>query len=84
MTNLNLPQRTFFEFIYTCPYAAELPKIDGNLREWDEHALVPDLMGVEGQDAFADVYMSWHDSGLYFGIQVKKQDALPARPAQAN
>ena len=43
MTNLNLPQRTFFDFIYACPYAAEPPKIDGNLREWDQHTLVPNL-----------------------------------------
>ena len=87
MTNLNLPQRTFFDFIYACPYAAEPPKIDGNLREWDQHTLVPNLMGVEGQDAFADVHMSWNDSGLYFGIQVKNKTRYkldPRKPTEGD
>ena len=87
MTNLNLPQRTFFDFIYACPYAAEPPKIDGNLREWDQHTLVPDLMGVEGQAAFADVHMSWNDSGLYFGIQVKNKTRYqldPRKPTEGD
>lgn len=87
MTDLHLPQRAFFDFIYTCPHADEPPKIDGNLREWNERSLLPDLMSVEGLHTFANVYMSWDDSGLYFGVDVKNKTQYkldPRKPTEGD
>ena len=50
MSNLYLPQRAFFGFAFRCPQREEPPKIDGNLKDWDDDALVPDLMAVEYWD----------------------------------
>ncbi len=70
MQNLELPLRSFFSFSFACHRRQEPPRIDGNLREWEGRELVPDLMSVEGQRAFARVYMAWDDAGLYFGVEV--------------
>ena len=87
MTNLFLPQRAFFDFAFSCQHSAEPPKIDGNLREWDDGALLPNLMAVDGQQPFASVSMSWDDSGLYFGVEVKNKTKYkldPRNPTQGD
>jgi hypothetical protein len=87
MNQFNLPQRAFFDFSYRCPYATTPPKIDGNLREWTDDARLPDLMGIEGQRSFADMYMCWHESGLYFGIQVRNKTRYtldPRKPTEGD
>lgn len=44
--------------------------IDGNLRDWDASYKVPDLVAVDGGQAFADVFMAWSDAGLWFALEV--------------
>ena len=73
MANFFIPQRAFFTYSFACPFRPDPPRIDGNLRDWDESYLVPDLMGVEGLESHADLYMAWNDEGLYFGLQVKRK-----------
>ncbi|MGY8824644.1 MAG: sugar-binding protein [Candidatus Latescibacterota bacterium] len=80
MSNFFLPQRSFFDFSYACPYLADAPKIDGNLRDWNESALLPNLMAVDGQQPFASVYMAWDDDNLYFGIEVKNKTKYKLDP----
>ena len=80
MSNLYLPQRAFFDFAFHCPQRAEPPKIDGNLKDWDDDALVPDLMAVDGHQPFASAYMAWDDSGLYFAIEVKNKTTYKLNP----
>ena len=70
MLNLPIPQRAFFSFAFPCPFRRDPPRIDGNLRDWDEGSRIPDLMALEGQEPFARVHMAWNDEGLYFGVQV--------------
>ena len=87
MSGLHLPQRAFFEFSFRCPLRREPPKIDGNLRDWDDDARVPDLMAVDGQHPFASIYMAYDDSGLYFACEVKKKTTYklnPRRPADGD
>jgi hypothetical protein len=71
MLDILLPQRAFFSFSFSCPYRPEPPRIDGNLRDWDETCRIPDLMGVEGLNPFATLFMAWNDEGLYFGLEVR-------------
>jgi len=80
MSNLYLPQRAFFDFAFHCPQRAEPPKIDGNLKDWDDDALVPDLMAVDGHQPFASAYMAWDDSGLYFAVAVKHKTTYKLNP----
>ena len=37
-------------------------------------------MGVDGLEAFATLYMAWDDSGLYFGLEVKKKTRYKIDP----
>ena len=82
MSELYLPQRAFFEFSFRCPRPQKPPKIDGNLRDWDDAARVPDLMAVDGQQPFAAVYMAFDDSGLYFACEVKNKTTYKLNPRQ--
>lgn len=80
MSNLHLPQRAFFDFVFHCPLRQEPPKIDGNLKDWNDDALVPDLMVIDGQQPFASTYMAWDDSGLYFAIKVEHKTTYKLNP----
>ena len=80
MTNLYIPQRAFFHYSFTCPYRPDPSKIDGNLRDWDDACKLPDLMGVEGMQSFASLYMAWNDDGLYLGLEVKKKSRYKLDP----
>ena len=52
-------------------FRADAPVIDGRLNDWETTYLVPDLTGVEEKYPFADVYMAWCDTGLFFAVDVK-------------
>ena len=82
MSNLFLPQRAFFDFAFHCPLRQEPLKINGNLRDWDDDALVPDLMAIDGQQPFATTYMAWDDSGLYFAVEVKHKTTYKINPRE--
>ena len=80
MTTLHIPHRVFFSFSFPCLYRQEAPIIDGNLKDWDDSYLVPDLMSVDGERPFAPVYMAWNEQGLYFGWQVKGKSSYKIDP----
>ena len=69
--NIGIPKRAFFQVAFPCLFRADIPMIDGVINDWDATCLVPDLTGVEGKNPFADVYMAWHDTGLFFAVDVK-------------
>ena len=69
--NIGIPKRAFFQVAFPCVFRADAPVIDGEIDDWDEMHLVPDLMGVEEKSPFADVYMAWRDNGLFFAVDVK-------------
>ena len=71
MSFLHLPQRAFFAYSFPCPYRPDPPRIDGNLRDWDNTCRIPDLMGLEGLKSYAVLYSAWNDEGLYFALQVR-------------
>lgn len=69
--NMGIPTRSFFQVAFPCLYRAQAPTIDGDLSDWDETFIVPDLSEVDGKDTFANVYMAWNDGGLYWAVDVK-------------
>ena len=87
MTNIHIPQRTFFHYTHLAPYRRTPPKIDGNLNDWAEDEHLPDLMPVEGLDAYATLYMAWNEDALYFGLEVPRKTTYkldPRKPANGD
>ncbi|MDE2999282.1 MAG: hypothetical protein OXU79_09430 [Gemmatimonadota bacterium] len=70
--NPEIPKRAFFIFAWQCPYRSDPPVIDGDLQDWDRRFRMPDLMALDGREAFADVYAAWSERGLYFAVNVRK------------
>ena len=70
--NVGIPKRAFFNFAWQCPYRSVPPDIDGDLQEWGRRFRMPDLMVLDGREAFADVYAGWSERGLYFAVNVKR------------
>ncbi|MDP6777499.1 MAG: sugar-binding protein [Candidatus Latescibacteria bacterium] len=84
---VNMPKRAFFAFSFACPYRADPPVIDGLLKDWDDRFRLPDLGVLEGEGAYAEVYMAWHETGLYLALQVSRPAALavdPRRPVRGD
>ena len=77
---LDVPRHAFFTFAFTCGYRAEPPRLDGNTKDWEEAFRIPDLMGVEDQAPFADLYMSWNDEGLFFAVNVTGKKSYKIDP----
>jgi hypothetical protein len=69
--NIGIPTRAFFQVAFPCLLRKDQPVVDGNLADWNDTFLVPDLGGLDGKQAFARVYMAWHEKGLYFALDVK-------------
>lgn len=65
-----MPGLYFFDFNFPSPKLKKPIKIDGNLREWKAHNMVPDLMHLEGKSSFAHVYFAWDKDNLYIGLEV--------------
>ena len=78
--NLQIPKQAFFNVEFSCPFRANSPVIDGDLKDWDAHSLVPELVSVAGKEPFAEMFMAWNDDGLYFAIQVKGKSNLEVQP----
>ncbi len=78
----NVPRRSFFDFAFLCLHRAEPPKIDGNLRDWSAEEMLPDLMGVEDETQFANLFASWDDSGLYFGFEISRKTTYKIKPKE--
>jgi len=65
-----VPKNRYFDFAFPCLCRRKPPKIDGALRGWHQRHLVPDLMSLDGSEPYADVYLAWHESGIYLGVNV--------------
>ena len=70
--NLEISKRVFFSFAWQCPYRKVPPTIDGDLKDWNGSFKMPDLMALDGREAFSDVYAAWNERGLYFAVHVRK------------
>jgi len=78
--NVKIPKRAFFNFAFACPFRAEDPVLDGNLKDWDERYRIPDLTSLDGKEPFADLYMAWNGRGVFLAIHVWKAPGLEVEP----
>ncbi len=84
--NVKIPNRACFKFSYACPYRATAPKLDGCLAGWEDAYRIPDLTALDGDVAFADLFMAWNETGLYFAVRVEgsRADVLPRQPLKGD
>ncbi|HSW45987.1 MAG TPA: hypothetical protein VLM89_10495 [Phycisphaerae bacterium] len=47
------------------------PAIDGDLSDWGDEYLLPDLSRLDGREAFGRVWMAWNDTGLFIACRVE-------------
>lgn len=69
----SLPRRALFRFEVPICYCARLPRVDGNIGKWAARFMVPPLIEIEDQDAFADVYWAWNEDGLAVAFDVPER-----------
>ena len=72
-----LPNRFLFKFefpLHRCPRAA---KIDGRVGGWDPRYLLPPLHGLDGEQGFGAVFVTWNEDGLYIACQVEGKTRRP-------
>lgn len=69
-----VPNRLLFRFEFPVWYRPS-PKIDGDLGDWTDAFLLPELSRIDGQPAFARVWMGWNESGLFIACRVKVRSA---------
>lgn len=77
-----IPARSFFAFAFPCRFFSSPPAIDGKLGDWGEGYRVPDLMGMEGGKAFAEVFMGWDREALYFSVRVEGKGRFHTDPVK--
>jgi len=79
MTQL-VPNRFLFDFEFPLRYVAKTPRITGDLADWKDEHLLPDLGEVDGQTAFGEVWASWNESGIAVACRVTGK----RRPLECN
>ncbi len=70
MTESLIPHRLLFRFEMPLRYRSA-PVIDGDLSDWSEEFLLPELCRIDGQEPFGRVYLGWNESGLFVACQVE-------------
>ncbi len=74
-----LPRRAFVRFEIPLHYLGGTPLIDGNVGKWDQKYLLPPLLELEDEPAFADVYAAWNEQHLFVALDVpQRRDRLDA------
>ena len=67
-----LPNLYFFDFSFPSPKLSGI-EIDGDLDDWTELSIVPDLMHLRGVRPFARVFFGWDYDNLYFALDVTEK-----------
>lgn len=65
-----IPNRLLFHFELPIHYADPLPKIDGRLDDWSDQHRLPNLCQIDGAEPFGQVWLAWHETGLYLACRV--------------
>ena len=75
MTNPLLPTRFLFRFSAPCRYRDPLWTAEG--AGLDESYRLPELVGLEGRTAWADVRAAWSEAGLALTVHVRGKQQPP-------
>jgi len=81
MTGL-VPNRLLFRFEVSLRERRS-PDIDGDLSDWSDDYLLPDLGGLDGQVSFGKVWLAWNEAGLFLACRVEgRKSAFQCEPGQ--
>lgn len=69
-----LPKRPFFRFEIPVRYRAKSPSITGSMRHWSREFLLPPLVEIDDEPAFADVYLAWNEHHLLAAFHVPNRN----------
>lgn len=72
-----LPRRAFFRFELPIHYLERTPPMDGGMRKWTADYLLPPLVELEDESAFADVYAAWNEDHLIVAFDVPDRGGAP-------
>lgn len=68
-----LPRRAFFRIELPIRCLAKTPTIDGSMRKWKAEYLLPPLVELDDEPAFADVYAAWNEDHLFVAFDVPER-----------
>jgi hypothetical protein len=77
MTDALIPNRAMFNFRLTARRFAKPPKLTGDLRDWTDAHRLPDLSALDRRESHADVFLGWHEEGLYAAVSVRGKERPP-------
>jgi hypothetical protein len=66
-----VPRTRYFNIAVPCRHRKTKPRIDGLLKDWQKKFILPDMVAVDGRNAFAEFYLAWNDAGIYLAMEVK-------------
>ena len=66
----SIARRAMFRFEFPLRYLAKTPTIDGSMRKWSAEYMLPALVEIEDEAAFADVYAAWNEDYLFAAFDV--------------
>lgn len=72
-----LPRRAFFRFEFPVRYVSGARPVDGSMRKWTAEYLLPPLVELEEEPAFADVYAAWNEEHLFVAFDVTERRGAP-------
>jgi hypothetical protein len=81
--DVDLPPRAMFDVCVPIRRRTRRLAIDGDLSDWSDDFLLPDLAAIDGTPGFATVRMAWDEKGLYFALEVPARRGVsldPKRP----
>ena len=65
-----VPNRLLFRFEMPLRYR-ESPAIDGDLSDWSDAFLLPDLSRLDGHEPFGQIWLAWNETGLFLACRVE-------------
>jgi len=76
----DLPPRAIFDVCVPIRRRTRRLAIDGDLSDWSDDFLLPDLAAIDGTPGFATVRMAWDEKGLYFALDVPRRRGVSVNP----
>ncbi len=75
-----VPNRLLFRFEFPVRHRTS-PEIDGDLADWSDEFLVPDLGALDGKPGFGKIYLGWNETGLFIACSVEgRRSAFQCNP----
>ena len=72
-----VPNRMLFDFEFPLRYRANVPAITGNLSDWNNTHRLPDLVEIDDEKPFGEMWACWNDEGIGIACRVTGKSRKP-------